>query len=228
VTAINIIRQSKSVHLIADGANYGPAGEVSPSAKLWPLPHLSAVVALRGRLLLGPLVAYALGGVAESYDGLKLVIVDALRGCVPQYLGMLGLPPEPEAFDLVVAGFSESGGPDSFIVCGDDRHPAVPPWTVTALPTVFMLPVDKELGREAKALFGSASSADDLDPEEHGLRMLELQRKRWFPLGAGQEGRARVGGFAQIMTVTEDLISTRIVHRWPKGRLRAPETKGEP
>jgi hypothetical protein len=208
MTAINTIRQRSSVHVFTDGASVGPPGQsLHPASKIWPLPHLNAVVAGRGSKLLPPMLADILGGRARSYDELKYVSVAALHAQLPQLTEILRARGAANpAFDLVIAGISESSGPDSFFICNHDRYPTMPAWTLIDLPELTMVPVNDEIEAEFRRTFPTVVTADDLRPEIDGVRMMQIQRDL-FP--------EVVGGLVQIASVMAGgWIATRIIHRW--------------
>jgi hypothetical protein len=209
VTAINVIRQSHSVHVITDGASYGPPGQhLHPSTKTWPLPHLNAVIAGRGSKLLPLLLADAFGSSATTYDDLKAIVVDVLKAQWPQISDMLRAQGAPDlAFDLIVAGISERSGPDAYFLCNHDGHKSaqLKPWTVTELPALIVVPLDDE-GQEKLDLICAGRGTDELDPAADGVRILEIQREMNLT--------SPIGGFAQLTSVAAGSISTRIICRW--------------
>jgi hypothetical protein len=44
------------------------------------------------------------------------------------------------------------------------------------------------------------------DPADHGVRLMDAQR-RTYP--------DKIGGFLQLARVTRECVSSRIIHRWP-------------
>jgi hypothetical protein len=211
LTAIVTIAQKRVVHVLTDGASHGPAGmSLHPSSKIWPLPHLDAVVAGRGPRLLVPMLVDVLGCTARSYDELKSLALDVLWAYLPQTLDILrarGASAEAGSvpFDLVVAGISGRDGPGAFFVCNHEGHSSLRPWKVIDLASVTLMPLDDQAEAEFDREF-AGRSVEDLDPEVDGARMLEIQRKMPLPYP--------IGGFVQLATVAEGSISTRIVRRW--------------
>jgi hypothetical protein len=102
---------------------------------------------------------------------------------------------------------SERSGPDVFLICNHDGHVSLglAPWTVIDLPDATVMPLDDQGQRELDRMC-AGRSVDDLDPVIDGIRMLEIQRRMSLPFP--------VGGFAQLVTVSAESISARIVHRW--------------
>jgi hypothetical protein len=208
--------QAQAVHLFADGRFYGPPHlYVYPSAKLWPLPHLSAAIAVRGPMRLPPFLASVLGSLAQTYDELKAVAVDAIRSYMPEITEIVAAGhPEPDVFDLVVGGISESTGLDSFLISSHNGF--AKPWVVYDLttlpklaPGLAMLPSIREMYPDIEAVLAGRSAAD-LDPVVDGIRLVEVQRAKWPgpPESSPDE-------FLQLMTITNDAISTRVIQRWP-------------
>jgi hypothetical protein len=77
------------------------------------------------------------------------------------------------------------------------------------------LPINEAINADLEAAFPNGARPDDVDPAAIGLRILEIQRKH--PAGRDSDGGLlrNVGAFAQLTTVTPDLITTKIIHRWP-------------
>jgi hypothetical protein len=215
MTAINIIRQRSSVHVFTDGASVvscspslipPPGQSLHPSCKILTLPHLNAVVAGRGSRLLPLMLADILGGLAKSYDELKSVSVAALHAYLPQLIEILRARGAADpSLDLVIAGISESAGPDSFFICNHDRHPTLPAWTLVDMPDATMAPINDQIEEEFRRTFPAPITADDLRPDVDGVRMMQIQRDI-VP--------EAVGGFVQMASVTAGSIVTRIIHRW--------------
>jgi hypothetical protein len=217
VTAINTIRQSHAVHVMADGASFSPQGRPAypcPSSKIWPLPHLNAVVAGRGPKLLPPMIADVLGSSAENYAQLKAIAPDVLKAFLPQMSDILGARGAQDlACDLVIAGISETSGPDAFLICNHPGHVTLglAPWTLVDLPTITMMPLD-DAGQQELDEMLAGRNLEDLDPVVDGIRMMEIQRAMNLSFS--------IGGFVHLVTVEAGSIVSRIIHRWsePAGR----------
>ncbi len=208
MTAINVIRQSDMVHVLADGLAYGPPGQsLFPSAKLWPQPGLPAIIALRGPKVLSPFMADVLGSAAGSYDALKASAPAIIRAYLPQITAMLRENPEPTVFDVVVAGITQDNWPDSFFVCTHDRY-GIAPWVVHDLGDLQITPANDAIEAEVRRAYGGRSS-DDLDPVADGIKLFEIQRAAW------PDADRPPGGFLQLMTIhATGLIETALVNRW--------------
>lgn len=218
MTAINVIRQSNAVHLVADGLSYGPPGQrLHPSTKLWPLPHLPAIVAARGPKLLPPILADILGSTARSYDDIRATIGQVLKAYLPQITAMMQALPGAHAdlsvFELIVAGISQHTGPDYFFFTVNENYRSLSPWTVHDLGDLAMIPLTEAMEDEARTVFAERN-IEDLTVFD-GIRMCEIQRRNW-PADLGHQ---LPGAFIQAMTLdASGLIRTGIIHRWPADR----------
>lgn len=214
MTAINIIRQKNAVHMITDAAGYDERGVLlTIGPKAWPLPHLNAVFAARGPKLLSPLIADMLAQSATSYDALKGEFADiVISGC-----GRLGLVDDQAPFQLAVAGWSESHGPDSYVLTNHPGQADIKPWTVAQCGPISIAPSTEAMHAVFLEKVVGATAIDALDPETTALKLIALQRHAKVSVlnGSPDDLFFLVGGFAQITTVTPGGISTRILHRWP-------------
>jgi hypothetical protein len=216
VTAINIFRQRDSVHVLTDGASYEPDGTPGwPGEKIWPLPHLHAVVAVSGLRLMPGIAVELVSQAADSYDTLKAKAADLVRGIDTDFA------PFADAFAMgetplaiVVAGFGEAG-PDSYVVANHGKYPGIAPFTVTTTGPIAIMP-EIDVQRWADSIGRTITGADDLDPAVDGLKLLEIQRATPVPVLGNEAVQARiVGAFAQLTTVHRDgTISTRVLRRW--------------
>ena len=215
MSAVNIFRQTDAVHVVTDGYAIDDTAEPGTGAyfavpKVFPLPHLNAVVAARGVLLAPWLMAMCIARSGDSYDAAKQRAVQSARDCA----GSLANLPRGGLFEFYVAGFSETTGADSYCVTSSEAT-GVPVWQVVDLGTSSFAPSDQSvLDEMQRGLPANLRTLDDLDPEREGLRVLELQRARHFT-GVDSVERMNIGCFAQITTVTRDAITTRILRRWP-------------
>lgn len=186
MTAINVIRHADAVHVLTDG--HGQSSDLAGPitiAKVFPLPHLNAVVAIRGPALGLGLVASTLG-TARSYDDLKRSAHTLVRSVWIVHKELLARNPWTD-FDLVIAGWSETTGPDSYMIINHRRHgQGVEPWKVAQMSECGSSPMNAEV--QARWLSGMKEgvTANDLRPEVEGLALLELQRaEKWPPISSG-------------------------------------------
>jgi hypothetical protein len=221
MTAINIIQQISAVHVITDGAVCNPDdGKLALEvAKVWPLPHLNAVIAVRGSYLAAPAILLRIGAKALSFDDLKKQISSGLNDECDraELLAACG------SFDLVVAGWSDSVGPHSYFMCNHLLHGGIEPWRVVDLNGVSLLPLSPAMRTEFDDAFPPGTNPHALDPIRDGLRMLEIQRRHLAPNADGSANYRTIGRFAQLTTITRAAIETRIIHRWPDVPGRAIE-----
>jgi len=214
MTAINVIRQKAAVHILTDGAAYSEAYDFAFGiSKIWPLPHLNAAVAVRGPALFAALAAHVIAMSGTTYDEMKNCAGAALREAMPQFGDLGGLCSHGPDFEVIVAGWSETQGADSYIVGSHGYHSGVAPWTVVPLGEVSLLPGDPEIHHEFVKVFHLGTSAEDLDPARDGLRIMQIQRGANIKMPNGKSALI-VGAFAQLTTITPGMITTRIVHRW--------------
>jgi len=207
VTVINVIRQSTGVHTLSDAIAYAPDGRELQGPKLFALPHLPAIIGVRGPMLAAPLLAEMLGRVVGSYDELRSSIAEVVQTYMPQIVRMLQGNQEPETFDIVVGGISRFAGPDSFVMSTHDRYGKA--WIIQDHGDLVLSPLNDEIEQAITSEF-RGRGIDDLDPVVDGVRMIEIQRENW------SFGDATLpGGFIQLMSITGGSITTRIVHRWP-------------
>jgi hypothetical protein len=204
MTAINVIRHPDAIYILTDGAGFGEDSQ--PSAlvnKVFPLPHLNAALALRGQFPMLVVLASALSTVAiDTFDELKRLLpsiaLQVASGLRPVMVSV--------EFDLVVGGFSEASGSDSYGVFSHDRH-GLAPWKVHQFGEMSVAPQSDEVQAFLWS-FPEGMSAKDFTPEVDGLALLNVQR-------ATAEGGRIMGGFAQLTKITRQGIGTRVLERWP-------------
>lgn len=212
MSAINTLVKRDSVHLITDAASYDSAGNlVAAIPKVALLPHINAAVACRGPRASVPLFADLLSAAASTYDELKAHAPTFLRELRPMLDATFAHCEFGAVFDVVIAGISESAGPDAYLICSHERY-GVQPWTVVQFAGLAMMPADA--ATQELVLASIPDDVELVDPERDGRIILEAQRA--FPMDHGG-GRVftGVGGFGQLTSITRDGISTRVIHRWP-------------
>jgi hypothetical protein len=167
---------------------------------------------------LAPVIPWLFNTVAQTYDGLKACAVTSLMLYAPQIPDLVDAKSNPSAirFDIVIAGISETSGPDASLFCSHDLY--APPWMIhdvagnsdrSEFNRIALLPSTLEMYPDIRAVL-NGRTVDDLDPVEDGIRVAEIQRAKWIISG----GTTKPGGFLQLATVTTDGMSTRIIHRW--------------
>src|SRR5581483_9208068 len=191
MTAINIVRQAEAVHIISDGVFYDEQGIVtSIGPKVLLLPHLNAVLALRGPRDLLPLVGMKLSYLCSDFQALLEylpIMVPLLHDGLD---GILGADyPCDRAFDLLVAGYSAGRRKfESYVISSHNRN-AREGWenfsefNLAELPPVCTAP---QAGPDEMAAAGwkPPEDAEIFDRRVDGVGLLRSQRHVRGPLDA--------------------------------------------
>ena len=184
MTAIAIIKQSKAVHVLTDGAACNADGTLlSPMVKAWPIPHLNAVIAARGSAHFAPLFAmHAPAHGAESFDGLRDRIASIARQVSSDFAFLLQRSSQGSQLDLVVAGWSESlDAPACYFICNHALHGAAsPPWEVIEIGPISLLPQTAAMVADLTGEYPNGLDHEAANPVADGLRILEIQRRNPF------------------------------------------------
>lgn len=213
MSATNVFLQSDAVQVLTDGAGYTPEGILQQAiSKVVSLPHLNCVVAGRGPALVPAFMSTALGASSNRYDGMKTLAPEIIEFSSDLFQSTLEACRAGIEFDVIVAGISETTGPDAFLICNHARY-GKPPFELIQLGDINLLPGDAGIHDAWLATIPDGAGADDLDPETHGLSALECQR-RFGAKASAVDGLPRVGGFAQLTTITKAGITTKILKRW--------------
>jgi len=221
MTAINVIRQSKAVHILSDGVFCNAEGiicEVGPNA--FALPHLPAALAVRGSPQFMPFLVHRLGRECRTFeDLLKRVIPVALEVhmSIPMTLGYGDVRPD---FDLVIVGWSHLRSmPESYLVSNQASVGQfgfeAKSWQLLDLPDVTIAP---PVGlTEINSLHWKVpDSAESFNPYTDGMKLLEAQRQSGrLYRGRNRGTHSAVGGFAQLTTVSSTRVDSVILYRWP-------------
>lgn len=220
MTAISTILQASAVHLLTDGAAFDHEGKVVlEMTKVRILAHLNAVVACRGPAASPSIVADTFNGFATSFDDLRARAPAMVRHVISSS-GAIFACVHGDALDVVVGGWSETHGPSAFLITNHDGY-GVEPWAAVDMEGLCVTPGDPAILELVRARLPVGVTADTLDPVRDGLTILEAQREigATTPKGLGVPGAA---GFAQLTTITSDVITTRILRRWDDGGRSAP------
>lgn len=205
MSVINIIRQTRAIHLVTDGLAVDPTGE-KPNAnvsKLVPLPSLNAAIAARGHGLAPHFFAGAINCRCTSRSELECNAVDAVREVSDAI-------PHLRSFDLVIAGWDDDGMFNYGISSNEIFGPA---WTIRPLPTdntITPLPFEGEWMPEFRKIVPPRSNADKMDIDHVAGELVELQRR----MQPG--GLECIGGLVSLTTITKRGIQARIVKRFPE------------
>ena len=201
VSAVNIFLFSDRVHVATDGAAAKRGKFANCTNKCFPLPHLGLVVAARGGL--GSVMRVR--QMAERFQTVEAF--DA--GFAPAMKVAFGITsriPIPSLqIDAFVAGVKNR---KAFAYCISSlAHPGTTPLTPFEISGCFVTPdFDEQKFFDLTDGWDKDRLARTDRLEEVAIRVLEEQRKD--PLCV-------VGAFAQLTTVTQFGIYTRIIKRWP-------------
>jgi len=131
---------------------------------------------------------------------------------------------------VVLVGYSAKRGPESYtfqttltLPPGTTAEEAAaspyyqPPFALVKLPDVIMTPVcPPEMSIAAK--YEGIDVEADPDVVAWSMhKVIEMQRHMPLPYGVGG-----IGGFAEIATVSERGVTTRVLHRWPEDKIGGP------
>ncbi len=199
MTVIDIVRQSHAVHLLADGVAANAAGETLPSVKLWSLPHLPAIIGMRGPAMgsFPNLLAHAFWNYDDMRARIPLVLAAYVEGL------------DDKNVDVMIGGISGSGRPESFSISSADKS-GRKPWVVEDLGNLVLAPINDAIRDAVRAEFLPLGSYDAWIPAIHGVRLVEIQRQHWV-----EPDFHPPDGFIQLMSLYADgLIVTKVIHRW--------------
>jgi hypothetical protein len=215
MSAINVIVHQDAVHVVTDGASWYPNKTFGPAAcKAWPLPHLNAVVAMQaGSRLTALTVVDVLNMAGRTYDELKSNALDAVCSAfaVREMMNpMFGADGWGRKALIAIAGWSETKGPDAFMIVRNETSGL---WETAEVVSTAHTPGTREMLESIKAaLLPNAPCLNDLIPERDGLAMIEVQRNH------REDGSdfPSAGAFAQLTTVTQSGIHSKVLKRWPE------------
>jgi hypothetical protein len=141
MTAINILRLKETAHIIADSQLSAAGKPVGHVAKLFPVPHLNAVIATRGRADLLFKVVDLVVPRAKDFADLRRIFVEEFRGrCTKAAMSGSALTGD---FDVYVVG--NDGQPEAFMLSNHSGH-GTEPWAVVDIPYLLVTPpVDEAL-----------------------------------------------------------------------------------
>ena len=214
MTAVNIFVLPDQVRVWTNGACVDADGVlVSIDQKVGLLPHLNAVIAVRGPAAALAFATFWLGSCHETFDGMVDGMGGTLSRMIEHHSEAWRARGPGVTFELLAAGFSESRrAPEVYWIESSDTL------EVRRRGDCSITPSGEEgaLARRLAAEFPGMSERKALSSETVQLRLMDLQRETEYPSNWGERPIMRgVGGFAQLTTVFRDRIATRVVKRWP-------------
>jgi hypothetical protein len=184
--AIFLVRQRDAAHILADGAAVAPDGKiVGAVAKIMPLPHLGAAIALRGDVEMT--AQLPLLGLAHDLAELRHLGEECLRT-------IRAASREAELYVASLEGCF-----------------AVTAAGTTEIESFALAPADRAICADLSFLYGR--TADMVDAEVDGLKIMEVLRRH--PVRGANGAIIRLGGHVQIASVTPAGITTRILRGGP-------------
>ena len=211
MSALNVYLAPDQIQVWTDGALYDADGTLlSVNTKVAPLPHLNAVVALRGPGLALPLLAHHLG-TFPSFDALIAELVPAIQEAWTVHESIFDMCSHGPDFELVVAGWSgQHGCPEAY------AWKSAEPLIVHKLGPVTIAPGAEVISQLMRAEFPALSDSSDLSDQAIWRRLMELQRETIrLEQVEGAGAICAVGAFCQLTTITSSRTTTEIVRRWP-------------
>jgi len=211
LTALDVILSPKSVHLLTDGAALNSAGAVERiSSKVAILPHLNATIGINGTQALMVLATEAIQANISKPDDLRSNLPGVLQSVIRPLQAEIARGLHNTSLDgsIAVAAWSPEHGPHGYILATFEGIPALPAWQIIDVPAggAYLTPSDPKLVAD----FGDLNERFD---DERAGDLVERQRAIIGP-SVGNFKTPIVGGFAQLTTVSEQGISTRIVRRF--------------
>lgn len=211
MTATNVILTQDAAHLITDGLFTDASGEVkSLGSKCHAFPHIGAAIAVRGPVGMGTAIADSISQIGDNFDAVKEFLGSKLKENFsrPDARALAGVyGPEWNVLDIVVAGWSQKlNRPDAFFIVTHEKHPGIPAWQTIDTGSHMIAPTRQELLAEFEPKI-TALIAKDAPPillDSLAADLVDCQSKI----------ESNVGGFAQVTSVSENSISSRVVARY--------------
>ncbi|UPK16104.1 hypothetical protein [Bradyrhizobium sp. 131] len=209
MTANNLVasKTHNRIWITTDAASYDDAGFICTfGSKIRPIPEWSAVVTGRGNTFGLDTAARELTRRASSFDELVAIASRELPLIVDEF--RLYRP-----FELNLAGFFR-GRPMIFFIRTPGDHDSsgmgMRPYLIFPIVAPLYAPWPGDVANDV-----APEPDDEPDEIEAGLlALIKLQRR--VP---AEDGYSRVGGFAELTTISPDSIETQIFHRWPDDRI---------
>lgn len=224
MSAILVLRQHDSVHMMTDGAAYEQPSGIMHSVdlkKCFAMPEISAAVSCTGPATLSGYWGYRLPEVFDSFDDLVATGNDRLPSLFEEYADAMR---EGDAFSTFYVIGWHAGAARPAAYCMDmwtdsssriDQVLANGHAAGTTVPQRFKLAEQLAAGtpipaadRMTAAGLKIADDVNRMDPEIDLLHLMEVQRHEKI------EGHHWVGGNAMLTSIDRHGVSQRIVHTW--------------
>lgn len=209
MSAFIVIRQSNAISLISDGLVSGTSvSAVHPKA--FSLPHLNALVGIRGGLgHFGLLSSLAMA--APTFDGLAGQLETIARGFA-EHAEPVFPAIHPRGFEVVLAGLSEEHGPAAYFV--SHKAPGVPYELWALSNAVTALPGTGGAQEAVEAIIGDAERCDVRAVGHAAMGEIKKRAAAIEP-----DMPEWVGGFTQLTSLVVDAngpyIVSEVLGRWP-------------
>ncbi|MCK1498007.1 hypothetical protein [Bradyrhizobium sp. 188] len=213
MTANNLVASKKHnrIWITTDAAGYDDAGFICTfGSKIRPIPEWSAVITGRGNAFGLDTAARELTRRASSFDELVGIASRELPLIVAEF--RLYRP-----FELNLAGFFR-GRPMIFFIRTPGDHDSsgmgMRPYLIYPMGSTLFGPWPSD---DAIAAAGFVEPDPGDTPANIVSSICDLIRlQRRVP---AEDGYSRVGGCAELTTISPDSIETQIFHRWPDDRI---------
>ncbi|OKP81168.1 hypothetical protein BTE77_02325 [Ensifer adhaerens] len=196
MSALNVIVRCDAAHLITDAAGCVAGRLLALTPKTFLYPHLGIAAGFRGHIGVMRSLSFLLGQYPDRVAMVRGLPHDFRR----EYRFRRKLLPSVFDFDIGIIGFD--GRPFGWLFSSVDR-PGFPAFRLNEA-TAYFSPT---AGDEATERAADLISEDNVD--EAALAVLDGQRLAQDVV---------VGGYAQITSVDEDGINTRLLCRWSDER----------
>ncbi|MDI7865045.1 hypothetical protein MRS76_24315 [Rhizobiaceae bacterium n13] len=195
MSALNALIANGGAHIIVDGAGTMFDKFRAHIHKVYALPNLNAAIGVRGNYNLLQSVFM----IAQDFPSQKEMLANLPDRLRYKFKWSSRISQVAYGFDLVIAGVDNDGEPFAKLLASIDR-PDQPRFTFVDIPYMWSSPDIEESKLRA---MGTSFAAN---PDVGAIQLVDNQRKH---------GDVHVGGFVQIMSVTERGITTRVVKRYP-------------
>jgi hypothetical protein len=207
MTAINIVQRSGDILVMADGLGYDPNGGPSRNVtKMAMLPHIPVLVAVRGLSGVAHVIVakFAVDRTGD-FDSFLEFVPGFARQIVPEMCAHSKTPDFPH--EIYVVGFSrERARLESYFMATSDSYASRGREAYTLhLENEPMIATPQPVDEAITAARFVCPAAIEFDPSNHGVKLMDAQR-RTYP--------GTIGRFLQVARVTREGISSHVIHRW--------------